>query len=131
MTPKLKKIIFTILALILMFILYVLIIKEDPSVDPLITGSGSVGVNNQVLGTQISQALLRIEQIKLDKSIFTDQIYRSLQDRSIPIEPEAVGRNNPFAPIESTGAVSIERRGEGVIFEPIATSTQELTPETN
>jgi TolA-binding protein len=117
MTSKLKKIIFTIVALIIIFVVYAVFIKKDPSVDPLITGAERSGPSAQLLGTQISQALLRIEQIKLDKTIFNNELYRSLQDRSIPIEQEPKGRQNPFAPIGAISPVSAVR----------STSTQSST----
>jgi hypothetical protein len=44
----------------------------------------------------------KIEALKLDTTILTDSVFTSLQDFSQNIEPEPVGRPNPFAPV--TGA---------------------------
>ena len=41
----------------------------------------------------------KIEAIKLDTSILTDDSYNSLVDFSQELTPESVGRPNPFAPI--------------------------------
>lgn len=104
MTPKLKKIIITIVVLVALFIVYAVFIKGNPEGQVLIDGTqGTEGSSQdaQILGSQISQALLRIEQIKLDRSIFENQIYRSLVDRSRPILDEPMGRPNPFAPLGS------------------------------
>lgn len=103
MTPKLKKIILIVLALVIIFVIYAVFIKKDPTSESLI-GASPTTSNAQVLGNQISQALLRIEQIKLDKTIFSDVIYRTLVDRSEPISEEPIGRANPFAPI---GTISV------------------------
>ena len=116
MTPKLKKIIIIILIAILMFVGYAVFVKPDPQQSTLIDGRGTSQGNARVLGTQISQSLLRIEQIKLDRDIFTNPLYTSLVDRSRPIGQEPIGRQNPFAPI---GAVST-----------VQTQVQEETEET-
>jgi hypothetical protein len=102
MTPKLKKIILLILLAIVLFVVYAVFIKKDPtntSDGNLITGGGVLSEDARALGNQISQALLRLEQIKLDRNIFTNNIYVTLVDRSEPIIDEPIGRPNPFAPI--------------------------------
>jgi hypothetical protein len=102
MTPKLKKIILVILLAIVLFVVYAVFIKKDPTntVDGnLITSGGVLSEDARALGNQISQALLRLEQIKLDRNIFTNNIYVTLVDRSEPIIDEPIGRPNPFAPI--------------------------------
>lgn len=102
MTPKLKKIILVILILTILFIVYALFIKKDPTNTNLVSSGVSdiqSSAEAQVIGNQIAQALLRIEKIKLDKTIFNSDIYKSLQDRSQPINEEPIGRSNPFAPL--------------------------------
>lgn len=110
MTPKLKKVIIIILLLIVLFIVYAIFIKPDPTEKALIEGKASSTntisqENAQVLAGQISQALLRIEQISLDRSIFTNEVYLTLKDRSQPIESEPIGRPNPFAPIGNISSI--------------------------
>lgn len=107
MTPKLKKIILTVLIIGILFIVYALFIKKDPTQENLVSDGVSdiqSSAEAQILGSQIAQALLRIEKIKLDKSIFSSEIYKSLQDRSQPIIEEPIGRPDPFAPL---GAITI------------------------
>ena len=101
MTPKLKKIILTILIIGILFVVYSVFIKKDPQSDGLLNSSAkqkSYG-DTKLIGNQISQALFKLENIKLDKSIFTNKVYLSLTDRSQPISDEPIGRPNPFAPI--------------------------------
>lgn len=109
MTPKLKKIILFVVIVGVLFAIYTFFIKPGDSADVLIEGTngltgGTVNEDAQILGSQISQALLKIEQIRLDKSVFSNPILASLQDRSQPIIEEPIGRANPFAPL---GEISI------------------------
>lgn len=108
MTPKLKKIIIVILILILMFLGYAIFVKPDPQQVSLVDGRNNLQQDTRILGTQISQSLLRIEQIKLNKDIFTNPLYISLVDRGRPIGQEPVGRQNPFAPIGTVSTVQTQ-----------------------
>ena len=56
------------------------------------TAAASVGSSELTL-------LGRIQSLKIDPSLFSDQAYRSLQDYSVVIPTENVGRPDPFAPI--------------------------------
>jgi hypothetical protein len=108
MTPKLKKISITLLAIIALFVLYALL-KPSPQkaslTDGISAATGSLSSSEaQDLGNQITQALTQIEQISLNTSIFDDEIYKSLKDRSQQISDEPIGRPNPFAPL---GDVSV------------------------
>lgn len=127
MTPKLKKIILAILAIVVLFIIYAIFIKPDPTNPELVQGTSSVAGSEEakILGNQISQALLRIEQIKLDKSIFTSAIYLTLKDRSQTIAEEPIGRSNPFAPLGDTSVNSTTR------VATTATSTKSTTTSTS
>jgi hypothetical protein len=125
MTPKFKKIIVMILGTVLLFIVYAVFIKKDPVNTELINTGEGLSSDARLLGNQISQALLRIEQIKLDKSIFTNAIYQTLVDRSEPITEEPIGRANPFAPIGEISVSSNTRVGTST-----ATSTSRITTST-
>lgn len=130
MTPKLKKIIFTIIGLVLLFLIYAIFLKPDPTSDTLVTGrTNTSAVTSQearILGSQISQALLKIEQITLDRSIFDNRIFNSLEDRSRAIVDEPIGRTNPFAPLGDT-SVNISATSRETITDSIATTTTETT----
>jgi len=56
-------------------------------------------------GREILALLVDLKSIKLDGSIFDQKSFKTLEDFSLPIDPEPKGRVNPFAPI-------------GVDFEP-------------
>lgn len=65
-------------------------------------------VSNALLQTQTSATstpadqsilplLLQIQGVTLDQKLFIDPVFRALIDRSQPIVPEPVGRQNPFS----------------------------------
>ena len=128
MTPKLKKIILIVLALIVLFVIYAVFIKKAPEGDVLVKSDTATQTSTdaRLLGTKISQALLRIEQIKLDKSVFTSDIYKSLRDRSVAITEEPMGRSNPFAPLGDVSVNSVTRSASST-----ATSTSSLRTATS
>lgn len=106
MTPLLKKIILIIILIAIGFALYTFFLKPEEDSGELISGRGPIGGSNsaqiQILGNQITQALIQIESLQLDKSIFQNPIFRNLEDRSRPIPTEPRGRRNPFAPLGDT-----------------------------
>jgi hypothetical protein len=127
MTPKLKKIIIGILVIAVLFTVWAIFFKSDPEVDSLISGSsGSVSGRSlgdaQVLGAQITQALIQIESLELDETVFDNAIFRSLVDRSQLIEKEPIGRRNPFAPLSDT-SVNFNSSVSSIDF---GTSTEEI-----
>lgn len=129
MTPKLKKIILAVFIIGALFVAYALFIKPDPSATSLINDITSASSGNQdarILSAQISQALLKIQQIKLDRDIFDNPVFASLQDRSQEIADEPIGRSNPFAPLGDT-SVNLTSRSNLTITDSHATSTATST----
>ncbi len=128
MTPKLKKIIVAVLVLGVCFLAYVLFLKPDPTAEVLVSGgsfdlqSGEPSTEARLLASQITQALLRVQQISLDKTLFSDPLFVSLEDRSTPIIEEPLGRSNPFAPLGDTSVRTSSRTDE------TATTTATSTP---
>jgi len=94
---KHKKIIIASILIVIAFFIYSAYFK--PSQD-----SGLVMVNNQTAtqfaaGKEVLTLLIDLKSIKLDGNIFNNKIFKSLEDFSLPIDPEPKGRINPFAPI--------------------------------
>ena len=129
MTPKLKKIIIILILAIVLFVVYAVFIKKDPTSQSLVTTGSTASADAQALGTQISQALLKIEQIKLDRAIFTSDIYKTLVDRSEPITDEPIRRSNPFAPIGEISVSSSVRNVQVSSSTPPATVQATTTPK--
>ena len=101
MLTTLKKLIIPFIVIVLAFVLYTVFIKKDGSTSLLKKESPT---NGDVLGAEIIKAINQISTLKLDRSIFSDPIFKTLIDRSEELTPEPIGRVNPFAPIGSTGA---------------------------
>lgn len=57
------------------------------------TGSGE-----EMIGTQVMNLLDQIQSLKIDPTMFQSPVYKSLQDYSVAIPTENVGRDNPFSP---------------------------------
>jgi len=58
--------------------------------------------------------LLQLRAIGLDGTIFSDPAFQSLVDYGIEIVPEPVGRENPFAPLQSATSAPLLPAGSGV-----------------
>ena len=63
-------------------------------------------------------SLLTLRAVKLDGTVLTDPAFLSLRDFSTEIVPEAVGRDNPFAPLSSQAAASASTTKGAQIFAP-------------
>ncbi|HEY1037727.1 MAG TPA: hypothetical protein VGE62_04065 [Candidatus Paceibacterota bacterium] len=66
----------------------------------------ATGVTTNTLdgpGREFVTQLLAIQNIKFNLSIFADEVYAGLQDFSQEIQPQPVGRPNPFAPLDDAG----------------------------
>ena len=58
----------------------------------------SVNANNNE-GAEVLSLLNQIKSIKIDATIFDSKVYKTLQDYSVVVPPQNVGRQNPFAPV--------------------------------
>ena len=89
----------TIIGLILIAVLgyYLFVIKNDSDLS-------SERLDDISDAERASAEFLRdlnlIRRFELPDSIFSDQRFRSLSDFSLPVQPDPVGRNNPFAPVQ-------------------------------
>ncbi len=72
---------------------------QGTSNDPLLTSNKVAGVDGTQAGQEIIQILREIKKINLDTSIFENESFTSLTDYRTIINPQPVGRENPFEPI--------------------------------
>lgn len=105
---KYKKIIIAVLVFLVGFFVYNSFFKPDTELDGLLVQNVSTSSQSEagIAGREIIALLADIQKITLDKSIFESVVFRSLEDFSIPIEPEPKGRVNPFAPLDDTGTTT-------------------------
>ncbi len=101
MLDTIKKLIVPFIVIVGAFVLYSIFIKEEPTTSLL---KKEVATSGDVLGAEIIKAINQISTLTLDRSVFDDPIFKTLIDRSEVLQPEPIGRANPFAPIGSTGA---------------------------
>jgi hypothetical protein len=52
-----------------------------------------------IIGEDLMQAIETVKSINLDKSLFSDDAFVSLVNYETPIDPQPIGRDNPFAPV--------------------------------
>lgn len=99
-TPAISKktIIIAVVAVVLVIIYFYF--QGSASNTP---ASGSLLSNGALSGTDVGSSELtllnHIQSLRIDTSVFSDPAFQSLQDYSVAIPPESVGRPNPFAPI--------------------------------
>ena len=95
---KYKKTIITIAIIIVAFIAYNNFLKpKNAGVDQFIVSS--VAGEQLADGREILLLLEDLQSIDLDSEFFASRAFISLQDFSIPLDPEPKGRLNPFSPI--------------------------------
>jgi hypothetical protein len=65
--------------------------------------------NTSKMGAEVLTALNQLKVLKLDGAVFKDKTFLSLKDFSKPLNPESIGRVNPFSPIgvENTASVKL------------------------
>ncbi len=111
MTSTIKNIIiFTVVAVVL-FLIYIFLVKPTPEEQNLVSSSANTATpntntlsQNSVLAKDFLSILLNVKNIRLDDTIFSNKSFTSLHDSSIPLTSptkEEEGRANPFAPIGS------------------------------
>lgn len=55
---------------------------------------------SQILGRDILNLVAKMKQVNLDTSFFSDPAFQSLQDFTVEIKTQPIGRRDPFAPLE-------------------------------
>ncbi len=100
MSPTLKKILYALLAIVALFAIYKFFFAKDEA--PALSTETVANLPPEAGGDLLS-LLLELRSLTLTGNILSDPTFATLQDFTISIPPEPVGRRNPFAPI---GAVS-------------------------
>lgn len=100
---KYKTILIIIVIVVVGGITYKSLFNTDKTKDFLTSDSNLSNKENTatLVESDLLSLLLDIRSVKLDGSIFTKEVFNSLQDFGQEIVPESIGRENPFAPIGS------------------------------
>ncbi|MDO8492238.1 MAG: hypothetical protein Q7S34_01175 [bacterium] len=75
-----------------------------PAQAPLTEVTYSTGQGGEV-GSEVLSFLLELKKIRLDQGIFNNPIFEKLKNFSTELGQEPIGRNNPFAPLQSQTAL--------------------------
>lgn len=67
---------------------------KGPTADSLLIGTDAGGIGSVELSL-----LNQMKSLQIDTTLFRDPAYKALVDYTVAIEPEPVGRPNPFAPV--------------------------------
>jgi hypothetical protein len=103
MTQRTKQIIIVIVIIIIAFIGFKMFFA--PKVSPDTTLVADQATSAQFVDGQTILVLLNnLNQVTLDDSIFSNNIFISLVDFERPIQDQVIGRQNPFLPIGIDGS---------------------------
>ncbi len=97
MNQKTKQIIIVIILIIVSFVGYKMFFPANNSIDSLVEDQSENA--NFVDGQTILVLLNKLNQVVIDESIFSNDIFVSLVSFERPIAEQVVGRPNPFLPI--------------------------------
>lgn len=86
--------------------------SEASAPNPALSVGGGTAA---VLEQELLNELLQLQRIRLDATVFQDPALRVLVDMSQKIEPQKIGRPNPFAPISGQAQ---SQSGSSNIFSP-------------
>lgn len=94
MSSKVKKIIGIVVIIVLGFIGYRFFFVSEP--EPALE---SQNVSNQSVGRELLTLLSTLQSLELDGEVLEDPDFLSLEDFSVSVSENPLGRRNPFAPI--------------------------------
>lgn len=93
-----KTTVIIILIVIMGAFVYFYISGSKLSDDSALLQGSSPDISDNV-GAEVLALLNQIQSLKIDPTIFSEPVYKTLIDYSVPIPPQPVGRTNPFAPV--------------------------------
>lgn len=106
-TPSLQKLVVALVILgFLGYVVYTTIFSSEPVVV-------TEGVQVESVGQDILVLADKLNNIKIEKNIFSSPLFTNLIDTTVPINEEEKGRVNPFSKIGEEGAVSTPTRQLG------------------
>jgi hypothetical protein len=106
-----KMIVILILVLVGIGIWYITSSSGTP--EPTLTNAGD---SLQGEDQELVQTLLRLRSITLDGAIFQNPIFVNLKDFTVQIQPEPVGRPDPFARLSGGSAATSQSTQSATIF---------------
>lgn len=83
---------------------------------PVLTAAQGAGTPS---GAQnLVASLVSLRSVNLSGAIFSDPAFQALQDDTTPVQPEPVGRPDPFAPLSGGAQASASTTKSAQLFAP-------------
>lgn len=95
---KFKKILIIVIIVVVAFVVYTYFFKGDSDIT-LLAPERIGEVQKSVVERELLSLLLELRSVKLTGEIFEDPAFQRLNDFGQVLEPQPIGRKNPFAPI--------------------------------
>ncbi len=95
---KIKIPAIVLVVIIILFFGYTTLVKDNGNTSNLFSDS-SINSSTSQADQDFLKLLLKIQNVVIDPTIFSDPAFLSLQDDGLPILDQPKGRPNPFAPI--------------------------------
>jgi len=96
---KYKNIFLIVVLAIVVFVGYRYFFSEPSSTGSTLVSQGEGNQAAVLAERELLATLLSLKKIKLDESLFDDPAFQTLEDFSQELQPQVVGRGDPFAPI--------------------------------
>lgn len=96
---KYKNILLIIVITVIIFVLYSTFIAGDETPSSFLQSEGVGGDKEALVGKELLVTLLELRSLTLDESLFSDRAFVILRDFSQEVQPQAIGRPNPFSAI--------------------------------
>jgi hypothetical protein len=98
MFKKYKNIILIIVIAVVIFFVYTKFFSssDQQSNDLLLVAGSGRAVEEVATGREFLSILLELRSLRLDESIFEDELFLVLKDFSQEVSPQPAGRPNPF-----------------------------------
>ncbi len=102
MTDTTKNILIGGIIIVVLFAAFKLLVskKEEPEISSSVVTERSFETKTFSATREAALTLQKIKSIEVDTEVFSSEAFKSLKDFRVNILPEAVGRDNPFAPVE-------------------------------
>ena len=101
-SPNTKKLLIALVVVIILAGAGYYFVSMGGSVDSV--ANVIIPVQGDAVGADILVLADKLKSISIDPSVFSGPLFSNLQDKSVPLNPESVGRENPFAQFEGSFA---------------------------
>ena len=103
---KYKNILIGLIVVVLIFVVYSYFFAGGEEEATLSSQTPS-GLDVNEPGNELLGLLSNLRSIELNENLFANELFLSLEDFGVPLIEQAVGRQNPFAPIGASEVTAV------------------------